>query len=610
MKSFKIVIIIFLQFLLFFNNFNAQNIDSQNSTDTEIVVGWITNPAINKISDDFKDKALQLIDDGATALIITGKLTANGTLDEFKQLKRFATNLSVPVKVLPSFSDLYSTPYSELNYNEYFDDRNFILVNNNFSLVGLNLLSSLNSFTGHFSPNAKDWLNDEIESLDDSTFFFLFSNFTPSQTDNWQTLEYALKGKRLPTIFVNSPPREISNRYYFIYTPLTRSFRLISIKNSKIIVKDLNGDLQFSQSIDRNIEPLNSIEIEPRFNAEQSFVKKIWQNNVESTTSISPVIYKNKFYLLQNDGLLTCFDEDGSTFWDYDLLADVRVNPGVIDGFFVAATLQGDLFSIRASNGEQLQTIGFETPVTTDLLLFEFPRKVNTMATKTSGSNGVVVFGDAKGNLFCYDIETFEKIWNNRIAHSPIKGKPIYSGNQIIFRTVKTIFSVNVLNGSLLWKWNLPSENEKFGGNILEDKNNLFLFSDKGNIYSLDKNLGTLNWNSAKYKTSGIGLSYNNEHIFIKSNNKLILADKKECKFIKSFPVETEPTSFYNNIQSKNGLTFLGNRYKIFRIKDERKYSTIISSENSPVTYFKYFGKNKLLILNIDGTLALFEIDE
>ncbi len=605
---------LYRKFFLFSINllFLAIPLSAQSDSASQTIhVAWIANPEINEITEDFRDKTLQLIDEGAQAIIITGKLTEHSSLKEFAALKKFIKELPVPVKVLPSYSDLYSNPYSELNYNEYFDDRNFLYIKDNISLLGLNLLSPFSDSFGHFSPNQENWLKSETEDIKDSSLVLLFTNFTPNQVDNWQNVEAALSMKRIPTIFLNSSPNEISNKYYFIYPNSSNSIYKISINNRSVVMKNITGDSIFVRNIPNDFPPLEMKKIPSVFQTRQLFVKKIWQNNIASTTTIATVIYKGRYYLLQNDGLLTCFDKDGSEFWDYDLLADVRVNPAIIDGFFVAATLQGDLFSLNASNGDQLQTIGFESPITTDLLLLEFPVKVQTMAAKTSGSNGVVIFGNAKGKLFCYDVETFEKVWETNLSENPLVGKILFSGNQVFVHSKKRLFAVDLLNGTLLWRWNPVNMNDEISGNPVQGKVNLFLTTDKGRIVSLDKKLGTINWKADQYRAIGLGVSSNGKFLYVKdADDKLILTEINSGKFKKSFPIKSGFNNITNEVQNQNELTFVSGKYSLFRIKNDKKFSEIISSVNSPITYFKYFGRNKLLMLNQDGVLALFEIYE
>ncbi len=611
MKLNGFLILLSINIILLFTPLYGQSETVDSSAAAAVKIGWIANPAITEINDAFRDNTLQLIDNGAASIIITGKLTEHTSLKEFAALKKFVKELSVPVKILPSYSDLYSTPYSELNYNEYFDDRNFVYIKSNFSFVGINLLSPFSDSAGHFSPNQENLLNSETEDIKDSSLVFLFTNFSPARVDNWRNVEAAFNGKKLPVIFLNSTPKEISNQYYFIYPSEEESFYSIWVNDSSVVVENQNGDSLFNRAIPKNSDLLNTRKINPVFISKQPFVKKLWENRLASETTVAPLIYKGKYYVLRNDGLLTCFDGDGSEFYDYDLLADARVNPGIIDGYFIAATLQGDLFSLNAANGDQLQTIGFESPITTDLLLFEFPVKVKTMAEKTSGSKGVALFGNAEGKAFCYDVETFEKIWESGLSSSPLCGKPLYSKNQIFIEDGKTLFAVNVLNGALLWKWSSKTSGEKISGNVVEWKSEIFLTTSKGRLISLDKNLGTVNWETSKFNATGIGVAENGRLLYVKdADKKLILADIKNGKFKKSFPLNIGSADIENKVQNINRLTFTAGRYSLFRIKDNKKYSTVIESEKSPITFFKYLAKGKLLILNMDGTLALFKISE
>ncbi len=611
MKHFRIYIFFTLFFLLSGFTLFGQNISANNSSESTVTIGWICNPRINRVTDDFKDQVLGLIDNNAEAIIITGKISSDSKTENFKSLYKFIRELSIPVKILPSFDDLYSTPYSELNFNEYFDDRNFIYINDNIALIGVNMLEPFTKNEGHYKPNEQTWIKDELENLRDSSFVFLFSNYTPSKVNNWRKFENTLTNKFLPTIFLNNFPEEISNKYYFIYPTHQPGYYLTTFSKSQVFVQDENLDTIFVQNISSEIIKTDSTVSSGEISSVQPFVKRVWENDLETETLIKPVIYNNRIYLVQNDGLLTCFDKDGAVFWDYDLLADVRVSPAIIDGYLVVSTLQGDLTSINASNGDQFQSIGFETPVTTDLSVFEFPAKVNTMVPKTSGSKGVVVFGDASGKIACYDIETFEKVWENQLTHEPLIGLPVRSQNQIFFLTKNKLYSVSVTKGTLLWSWSLENANDYFNSKITINNSKIFLTTSNGTIISIDKILGKKDWISEKYKAASVQTSDNGKFLLIKeNNNKFDIAKIQTGKFVKSFPLDFTGNVICDDIENYNHKIFVAGEYAIYRINKNQKYSTIVRSQNSRIVSFRIIKGNHLLILNSDGKLALFSITE
>ncbi len=611
MKLFRIFKLIFITFLFLSFTLIGQIILPDSSSSKTVTIGWISNPEIRQVTDEFKDQVLGLIDNHAEAIIITGKISFDSKPENFKSLYKFIRELPVPVKILPSYDDLYSTPYSELNFNEYFDDRNFIYLKDNIALIGMNMLEPFSKNDGHFKPDEQIWLKDELENLKDSASVFLFSNYTPGKINNWRKVENLFSDKFIPTIFLNNFPDEISNKFYFIYPMHSPEFYLTTLSESRIIVQDENMDSVFVRNFSSEIIQQVAFNKNEGIVSEQPFVKRIWMNDLQAETTIEPTIYNRRIYLVQNDGLLSCFDRDGSLFWDYDLLADVRVSPAIIDGYLVVSTLQGDLTSINASNGDQFQTIGFETPVTTGLLVFEFPEKVNTMVPKTSGSKGVVVFGDATGKIACYDIETFEKVWENQLSKTPLIGLPVHAKNQIFFLTEKSIYSVSVTKGTLLWSWSLDDPNEYFSPKITTDNSKIFLTTNSGKIISIDKTLGKKDWISEKYKAASLQISQNGKYLLIKEKDvKFDIAKIESAKFVKSFPIDLTGNVVCNNIENSNHRIFVAGEYSLYRINQNQKYSTIISSKFSRIVSFKTFGKNKLLILNSDGKLALFSINE
>jgi hypothetical protein len=150
-----------------------------------------------------------------------------------------------------------------------------------------------------------------------------------------------------------------------------------------------------------------------------------------------------------------------------------------------------------------------------------------------------------------------------------------------------------------------------FPPKITTDNSKIFLTTNSGKIISIDKTLGKKDWISEKYKAASLQISQNGKYLLIKEKDvKFDIAKIESAKFVKSFPIDLTGNVVCNNIENSNHRIFVAGEYSLYRINQNQKYSTIISSKFSRIVSFKTFGKNKLLILNSDGKLALFSINE
>ena len=96
----------------------------------------------------------------------------------------------------------------------------------------------------------------------------------------------------------------------------------------------------------------------------------------------------------------------------------------------------------------------------------------------TKSDNGRIFWNlNTIGSLFAHDTDFF--------TSSDI----VIVGNDIIFSTSSSIFSIDLKSGYLNWKQDIGSKN-----NPIIDGNNVFLISDNGYFVNLDKKSGKIIW--------------------------------------------------------------------------------------------------------------------
>ncbi len=394
----------------------------------------------------------------------------------------------------------------------------------------------------------------------------------------------------------------ISDKYYFVY-PLDNKNKYDIFLNPQTLTVKSDGNVIFEQNFKKRLSATNENETD-LFRLENQKLREIWTQAINASVYFKPLIYKGKIYIAQNDGLLTCFDSQGSALWDYDLFGDAAASPVARDGFLLAATLQGDLASLNALNGDALQTVGLESAVTTNLFPFSYKWKIETMAPKKSGSDAAVVYGNAAGEVVCRDVETLEEIWNTKIRNGKISGKIHGSGNELILQTDKKLLALDKKNGAILWENRFD---EKILGEIAIGRTTMFAATES-KIYSIDIKLGSVNWTNKKYKPSAIFLSKNMKYLYaFEKNGALIFAKSANGKFVKKFPLKLSGENFFALTLNKNLI--VGNIYALYRINKKLRYSTILNSE-LPLISVEKFGKNKLLFTDINGNLLLAEYVE
>ncbi len=555
---------------------------------------WIVNPEMEKPDNEFIARLNEAENDSTDFIIISGKIFAGKNY--FAELKKATDELDIPVKILPAPSD-YESFYDYLAFAENADGKTFILQKGKCLFIGLNSANNYEPDAGLFASEDLFWLKDELEQLPDSLQAFLFTDFPPDKIANFSRLETILKNEFFETIFISEKPTGISTRYYFVYPENSKKKAIVRISNSGLEAR-FDDEFRFRQNFKKTVREISAAP-KPSFEADKKKLKTEWKINLNSSVYASAAVYKNKFYLAQNDGLLSCFDGEGDLLWDYDLFGDVRTSPAVKDNFVVASTLQGDLALLNALSGDALQTIGFDAPITSPLLITDYDWRINTMSPKTSGSKAAVVFGNADGKVSCYDVETLEKIWETQISDKPLFNKFYVAKNQILFVYENSVIAISKKNGAVLWRKNFG---EKLNPQITFGRSDMFVFSND-KIFSVDIKLGEKNWSVKKFRPRKTALSKNRKTLFvIDAKGNLILLNSYNGKFKKRFPLKLKGKRFF--IERVSGNLIVADYEKVFRINKKGKYSTALKSLFPLNTVLPVSG-NEILFGNINGEFIL-----
>ncbi len=563
---------------------------------TAVNFKWIANFAAG--ADDSLATLRELLNEAenthADFVIISGNVAASAK--DFAALKTIIDETDIPVKVLPDPRN-YADFNNYLSFTENFDEKTFLIKKNNVLLIGLNSYDNFAPAYGRFAPENLLWLSDELEQLPDSLRMVLFTELSPAKIVNFDELEKTAAGNYFETIFLSRKPEEISDEYYFVYPPENSGVADVTITDTEMVTRFENG-FEFRQTLKTTVKEMRNVPVK-NFNVNKKILSPAWEQSLNSSIFAEATVYKGKIYVAQNDGLLTCFDGDGSVLWDYDLFGDVVHSPQIKDDFVVAATLQGDLILLNALSGDGLQTIGFERPIVSPLLLFDYKWEVNTMSPKKSGSKAAVVFGDAKGTMRCFDVETLEKIWETQIDTLPLPNPVYESGNQILFAVENKVIALDKKNGAILWKRKFP---EKISAELALGKSDLFAWTNNA-LYSVDIKLGEINWTSRKYKPKKVTLSKNRKTLYITdAKGNLIFAESYKGKFKKKFPLKLRAEHY--NVFSGNKILIISGDKKVYRINSKGKYATILESR-FPLSTAKFYDKKKILFGDVNGNFML-----
>ncbi|MEO8399629.1 MAG: PQQ-binding-like beta-propeller repeat protein, partial [Ignavibacteriaceae bacterium] len=370
--------------------------------------------------------------------------------------------------------------------------------------------------------------------------------------------------------------------------------------NGTLFEKEWGG---WSKNFEKNIPFIDSLQ----FIKYSDIVNVLWQEDLKTSMSTSLLVDGDKIFASTIDGKIHCFNLKGKLIWKYETNETIFSKPVRDNDVLATATIEGDLFTINANNGELIQVIGIGEPLTSQLIKFNIQyRDVKTTA---------VVVGSSNGNLFCYDLYSLEQIWENNSASLMIETEPLLINNKIIFGSWDNyLYCIDAGSGSLIWKW---TENKNFYYSPaacwpVADEKNVYVSTPDKYVSAVDLLLGTTVWRKNDFSSwESIGISNDKKDLLIKSfMDKFFIVSAKDGKQIKEvelkFGLDTmpvEPTEW-------NGKILFGAKDgNIYMINKDYSWEPIIFTGTARAHSVQHIKDNIFAASNMDGKIFVFTIN-
>ena len=229
---------------------------------------------------------------------------------------------------------------------------------------------------------------------------------------------------------------------------------------------------------------------------------KFWEKkfNVNLTSGIAGD--DENLFFSTSDGFLWCMNHDGELIWKTLLEGEVNSLPIIYDSKVVVKLNSYKIIQLNIKDGS---------------VLWKYQAGIPPLTYKSEGklvqSNNVVYLGLPGGKLIAIDSPTGGLVWESNISRAKgatdierandITSHPVIDDDVIYGITTNgDISALNRRNGKTLWTEPISS----FYG-MAFDGSNLFVTHDTGSIYSVNKDVGEIEWRQAglQYRRIGVG---------------------------------------------------------------------------------------------------------
>lgn len=536
----------------------------------------------------------------------------SGAAQEFGNLKLALDKLNKPYSIVPYQKECRDYNCFA-NFLEYFGDDKFVINGGSFVFIGINPALPFSNIN-HYTIENLNWLEEALDTFSLAKEIYFISPIPFDRIDNWRSVFSLLAKKNIKLIIsggaLKNQQRNISgindvdleNTFdkngsgtdYFIFN-ITKDSVTVTL-SQKVLAA-------FDKTIQSQIE--NSAEVDyENFSAEV-------KTKIDLASTLSGSLYwEGKIFTAEESGMISCYDTTSTLLWDYDTYGTLISAPVISDRMLTAATANGDIITLSAISGEQIQSIGFEENITTDLAVLNYTGNKILMIPKLTKSNSALIFGTASGKIFCYDLETLQEYWVNESAKGMIRAKPVVVENKILFSSYDSyIYCLDSRNGLLIWRWKEKEETDFSFAQILSDGKRVYAVSNNGIVYCIDLLLGKLIW---KNETIGaqqpLRFSDDKKSLFIKCGGKKICRLQSENgKLEKEFKVAQEFDNSFDAVLEFSGKIIYSNQGTLYSASEKSKEEKLVRINNAPVIVLEKIN-NKIFTATLDGEILLFTL--
>ncbi len=608
--------------LLLFLSFNWSAAQS-------LTFAWITDSHVgyNKADADLDSIVISINSNNKIKFIVhTGDITEKGKNAELERAKEILDKLNSPYYIVPGNHDAKWSESGGTKFSELWDDDRFSFAKDNYRFIGINSAILWKGGGGHFSPETLDWLREEIQSVKGNEKIILLAHHPLNEEiDNWFEATNILREKKIAAVLVGHGHEYkifdfdgipgIAGRSAYSRKDTSWAYSLCRIKDDSLFVYEVTRSdsarlvAALDLNAERTIEKIDS----SQFNDYDSGI--VWKKDLHTSFVTEPLVLKDKIITAGYNGFVQCFSAEGKLLWDFDAFGNIASTPAEKDGYLTIATLQGDLHTLNVNTGEQIQSIGFDEPITSDLLMIDYEGTKDLMIPKQTGSKAAVVFGTASGKVICYDVETLQEYWTNNSAKGMIEIKPLRLGNKIIYGAWDSyLYCIDSREGWLIWKWR---EDKSFyyspaAVEPVTDGKSIYITSPLKHTMKIDPMLGKTIWKSDKYDVwESIGITSNGKRLLLKGmNGKFYNPYTKHGKGGLTYKIgynfDVMPST---PIENKGVYLFTTKEGSVYRIY-KRKYKKILFLGTARMFNIHLMGNDKYFVSNMDGSIAVFKYSE
>ncbi|GAB1414888.1 PQQ-binding-like beta-propeller repeat protein [Paludibacter sp.] len=510
-------------------------------------------------------------------VFVTGDITDEGDKASLEIAKHQLDRLNVPYFAIPGNHETKWSESGATDFKYVFGCERFRYDCGNLVFMGFNSGPIIRMMDGHVSAQDIRWLENELKSVSLNKFVFILTHY-PLQSgdvDNWFELTDLLRKYNVKSVLGGHYHTNKLANYEGIPAFINRSNLRAKEEVGGYSVYTINSDsiLVGEQIIGKSLRKWGGYSLHHKYynvdnsgfarpdysvNNDYGNLKELWKIKHNAAIYSSPVVYKDKVFVGDDLGILSCFSlNDGKLLWQFFSKDRILGTPAVAENIVVFGSTDHYIYGVNVTDGS------LKWKVKTDAAV---------IGAATIEKNRVYI-GNGEGIIFCLDIKNGDFIWQNDVADNYIETKPLIYKELLIFGAWDTyMYALDKKTGNFRWKWNNGNSRMHFSPAAVlpvASNNKVFFTAPDRVITALNYKSGDVIWRYSGSKVrETIGLSADNKRVYSKTMQDSVVCFAAKEKYPKriwttdvgygydhapTMPVEKDGVVYGS---TKNGLIF------------------------------------------------------
>lgn len=551
--------------------------------------------------------------------IISGDITAMGSLNELSLAKSILDRLKKPYYIIPGNHDTKWSESGSTDFIKLWGDDRFVFEYDNYLFIGLHQGPRMRMADGFWAPEDIRWLDSVFASLTDSNqpLFFITHYPLDEGITNWFEVLDRLKNFNTQIVLVGHGHRNRIYDFESIPGVMGRSnlrtndqpsgFTIAEVKNDTMYFYEKNPthDSKYWNQIpllQRNFEMFVEEHSRPDYSINEKYpdVKETWSFNTGYTIGSSASIYKDNIIAGDASGKIYSLKiNDGTINWTFQTNGPIYSTPVVSNNSVVFGSSDSSIYSLNANDGS---------------LIWNYKTDAAVVGSPVIEGNTAYIGGSDR-TFRALNLENGTLVWQFNGLNGFVETKPLIDKDKILFGAWdEHFYCLDKNSGQLFWKWRSDRSGVLYSPAVCWPVANdgvVFFTAPDRTLNAVEISSGNTLWRTGKYQVrETIGMSTDSKTIFVRTMNDSILAlpATKELKK----PVWITDAGFGYDISSAqiveiDGVIFYptktGELYALS--SDNGKIIWIHKLSSGYINTITLVSVNKIITTGFDGMIKL-----